>query len=64
MAVPFTRLLAKILGWRAIFIAPTKLKRVYILPFNGVLTKPWNENTQFFMPVMTMPSTKYFWPRR
>ena len=33
--VPFNRVLAKIRGWRAIFIAPTQLKSFYILPFIG-----------------------------
>ena len=27
--------------WRAIFIAPTKLRMFYIPPFNRVLAKPW-----------------------
>ena len=31
---PFIRVLAKIRGWRAIFIAPTKLKSFYISPYN------------------------------
>ena len=30
---PFTRVLANIRGWRAIFIAPTKLRGGYIPPF-------------------------------
>ena len=34
-AVPSNRVLAKIRGWRAIFIAPTQLKSFYILPFIG-----------------------------
>ena len=34
-AVPFIRVLAKIRGWRAIFIAPTEALIVYILPFGG-----------------------------
>ena len=38
-AVPFTRVLAKIRGWRAIFIAPTKRKGFDIVPFNGVLAE-------------------------
>ena len=32
-AVPFIGVLAKIRGWRAIFIAPTKLKSFYISRF-------------------------------
>ena len=38
--VPFNRVLAKIVGWRAIFIAPTKLREFGILPSNRVLAKP------------------------
>ena len=38
--VPFNRVLAKIVGWRAIFIAPTKLREFCISPFNRVLAKP------------------------
>ena len=30
---PFNRVLAKIRGWRAIFIAPTKLRNFYVPPF-------------------------------
>ena len=33
--LPFNRVLAKPGGWRAIFIAPTKLKNRFPLPFNG-----------------------------
>ena len=38
-AVPFNGVLAKIRGWRAIFIAPTKRKGFDIVPFNRVLAK-------------------------
>ena len=33
--LPFNRVLAKPWGWRAIFIAPTKLRMFWFLPFNG-----------------------------
>ena len=35
--MPFIGVLAKPWGWRAIFIAPTKLRGGYILPFNAPL---------------------------
>ena len=38
--LPSNRVLAKIVGWRAIFIAPTKLREFYISPSNRVLAKP------------------------